>query len=338
MPRRQISDGRSPDVRSPLKKTSPAVSGITPVMRLKTVLLPAPLGPIRPWIAPRVTVMEKSATASKPPNRRETPRSSRSKAGSRSCGRPSAQSPEKAPGRAWKGHQSLGREEHGEDEDGAEDEDLVVVELAQELGRDGHQNGPDHRPPDAPRAADDGEDDQQHHRFQAEVAGVKDLAEMGEEDAGEPGNEAPEHEGGQLVAKDVHAQRLGQEVGLADGAGREAEARMVEADEGERDPDAEHGHQAVQLELSVEGEPEQLIGLGDSHQPGGAPEQPLEEIIEEEPDHLREGEGDEEVVGVARQGGGGGGGEGEGGDAGGGEAGAAAKPHRRAPAAGRETP
>src|SRR2546426_12454250 len=89
-----------PDVRSPLKKTSPAVSGITPVMRLKTVLLPAPLGPIRPWIAPRVTVMEKSATASKPPNRRETPRSSRSKDGSRSCGRPSPQSPEKAPGRA----------------------------------------------------------------------------------------------------------------------------------------------------------------------------------------------------------------------------------------------
>src|SRR6266852_5481248 len=267
IPRRQISDGRSPDVRSPLKKTSPAVSGITPVIRLKTVLLPAPLGPIRPWIAPRATVMERSATASKPPNRRETPRSSRSKADSRSCGRPSARSPEKAPGRARKGHQSLGREEHGEDENGAEDEDLVVVELAQELGRDGHEDGPNHRPPDAPRAADDGEDDQQHHRLQAEVAGVKDLAEMGEEDAGEPGNEAPENEGGQLVAKDVHAHRLGQE--------------------------------AVQLELSVEGEPEQPVGLGNSHQPRGAPEQPLEEIIEEEPDHLREGERDEEVVGAA---------------------------------------
>src|SRR3989441_12616160 len=178
MPRRQISDGRSPEVRSPLKNTAPAFSGMTPVIRLKPVLLPAPLGPIRPWIALRATVIERSATASKPPNRRETPRSSRSKADACSVRHPSAQSPEKAPGRARKGHQSLGREEHGEDEDGAEDEDLVVVELAQELGRDGHEDGPDHRPPDAPRAADDGEDDQQHHRLQAEVAGVKDLAEM----------------------------------------------------------------------------------------------------------------------------------------------------------------
>src|SRR2546428_9948351 len=137
--------------------------------------------------------MERSATASKPPNRRETPRSSRSKADSRSGGRPAAQSPEKAPGRARKGHQSLGREEHGEDEDGAENEDLVVVELAQQLGRDGHEDGPDHRPPDAPRAADDGEDDQQHHRLQAEVAGEKDLAEIGEVYAGEAGKEAPEN-------------------------------------------------------------------------------------------------------------------------------------------------
>src|SRR5438128_3752347 len=257
MPRRQISDGRSPEVRSPLKNTAPAFSGMTPVIRLKTVLLPAPLGPIRPWIAPRATVMERSATASRPPNRRETPRSSRSKAGSRLFRRPSEEPPEKAPGRAGKSDQSFGREEHGEDEHGAEDEDLVVMQLAQELGRDGHEDGSHHRPPDAARAADDREDDQQHHRLQAEVAGVKDLAEMGEEDAGEPGDEAPEHEGGQLVAEDVHAQRLGQEVGLADGAGREAEARMVEADEGERDAGAEHGHQSVQLELSVEGEPEQ---------------------------------------------------------------------------------
>src|SRR4029453_5074747 len=128
MPRRQTSDGRSPEVRSPLKKISPVVSGITPVIRLKTVLLPAPLGPTRPWIGPRATVIERSATASRPPKRRETLRSSRSKAGSHRSRFLSAPSPEEPPGRTRQRHQSLGRPEHREDEDGAEDEDLVVMQ------------------------------------------------------------------------------------------------------------------------------------------------------------------------------------------------------------------
>ena len=38
MPRRQISDGRSPEIRSRLNRISPAVRGMTPVIRLKTVL------------------------------------------------------------------------------------------------------------------------------------------------------------------------------------------------------------------------------------------------------------------------------------------------------------
>src|SRR5438445_12554163 len=139
MPRRQISDGRSPEVRSPLKNTAPAFSGMTPVIRLKTVLLPAPLGPIKPWIALRATVIERSATACRPPNRRLTPRSSRSKADSH-CSRVfAAPHPEEAPDRGRKGHQSLGRPEHGENEDGAEDEDLVVMQLAAELARDGQE-------------------------------------------------------------------------------------------------------------------------------------------------------------------------------------------------------
>src|SRR5262249_20958028 len=138
MPRRQTSDGGSPEMRSRLKRISPALSAVTPVIRLKTVLLPAPLGPMRPWIDPAATVIGRSATACTPPKRRETPRSSRSKAGSRGRRRPAAQSLAQAPRCARQRHEALGREQHRENENGAEDEDLVVMELAQELGGDRH--------------------------------------------------------------------------------------------------------------------------------------------------------------------------------------------------------
>ena len=48
MPSRVISKGSSPSMRSPLNSTEPEVSGMMPVMRLKTVVLPAPFGPISP--------------------------------------------------------------------------------------------------------------------------------------------------------------------------------------------------------------------------------------------------------------------------------------------------
>ena len=52
MPRRKISREGRPLMVSPRNCTAPEVSGSTPVMRLKVVDLPAPLGPIRPTIWP----------------------------------------------------------------------------------------------------------------------------------------------------------------------------------------------------------------------------------------------------------------------------------------------
>ena len=46
-------------------------------MQLKKVVLPAPLGPIRPMIWPGPTVRSTSRTATSPPNRRVTLRASR---------------------------------------------------------------------------------------------------------------------------------------------------------------------------------------------------------------------------------------------------------------------
>jgi hypothetical protein len=48
IPRRVMRPQRSPAIDAPSNSTSPEVGVYTPVMTLKTVVLPAPLGPIRP--------------------------------------------------------------------------------------------------------------------------------------------------------------------------------------------------------------------------------------------------------------------------------------------------
>src|SRR5882762_10165361 len=57
-----------PPISAPRKRTEPASGLSAPAMRLKTVLLPEPLGPIRPRISPSATSNETLLTAVKPPN------------------------------------------------------------------------------------------------------------------------------------------------------------------------------------------------------------------------------------------------------------------------------
>ncbi len=56
----------------------PASLSSTPVIRLNTVLLPAPLGPISPRISPLFISNETSFTATSPPNRLTSPLTSSS--------------------------------------------------------------------------------------------------------------------------------------------------------------------------------------------------------------------------------------------------------------------
>ena len=127
IPRRQISEGRRPDTRAPLKTISPEDSGSTPVSRLKTVLFPAPFGPIRPWIVRDATVIESPVTACRPPKRLPTSRSSRSNARSDGPGLGVATPRERVREAARQRHQPLGAHEHDDHEHRAVDEDFVVV-------------------------------------------------------------------------------------------------------------------------------------------------------------------------------------------------------------------
>ena len=58
---------------SPAKKTSPALGLSTLVIRLKTVDLPAPLGPITARISPGSTLRSTLSTATSAPKRRTEP-------------------------------------------------------------------------------------------------------------------------------------------------------------------------------------------------------------------------------------------------------------------------
>src|SRR4030065_2585839 len=60
--------GGRPSMRSPRKRMRPPVGLRTPVMRLKRVVFPAPLGPIRPVIVPALISKEQWSRAITSPN------------------------------------------------------------------------------------------------------------------------------------------------------------------------------------------------------------------------------------------------------------------------------
>src|ERR1019366_6445620 len=68
IPSRVMRCGGSPLMEIPSKRTAPEVNGYRPVMQLKAVVLPAPLGPIMETISPSPTSKERSSTAARLPS------------------------------------------------------------------------------------------------------------------------------------------------------------------------------------------------------------------------------------------------------------------------------
>jgi hypothetical protein len=60
MPRWQIASGVRPAISSPRNRMEAAVAVRAPEMQLKQVVLPEPLGPMRPRISPSLTSKETS--------------------------------------------------------------------------------------------------------------------------------------------------------------------------------------------------------------------------------------------------------------------------------------
>src|SRR5216684_1929516 len=68
-PRRQITCAGCPAISAPPKTIEPLLGRSAPAIRLKIVLLPEPLGPMRPRISPCRTSNDTWLTARKPPKR-----------------------------------------------------------------------------------------------------------------------------------------------------------------------------------------------------------------------------------------------------------------------------
>src|SRR5437667_552336 len=223
-PSRQMSCGLSPPRRRSRNRISPSSGARNPESRLKTVVFPAPLGPMRPTISPSATVRSSPSTARRPPKRLESPRTS---------SRLSARSSTIARGAPGSG--ALGQEEHHGDEERAVHDQMAARpaggrEVAPgELGERGEDEGAEDRPQRRARAAHDRTDDDLHGKRDAEErAGLERELIEGVEGPADPREEGGEHARDQLAPEGVDAEGLGRLLVLPDGDQVGAEARLLQ--------------------------------------------------------------------------------------------------------------
>src|SRR6266436_890572 len=231
-----------------LKRTLPASGRRWPVMRLNSVVLPAPLGPMMALIDPRGTVKRTPLTAWKPSKLLRSPVTS-------STRRPS---PHSLPEGHERPGDAPGEDEEQHHQDGAEDE-RPVLGVGDDLLVEPDQHG---RP-------EGGAEERAHapeERHDQDLGGLGPVGEIGEdtaiedaeEPAGQPREGAREHEGGQLVAAHVDPDELGSLRVLPDGGEHAAEGGAHDAAEEDKTRGHEdEGHEVEVLSSAVAAEERQ---------------------------------------------------------------------------------
>src|ERR1041385_1194367 len=134
-------------MRSPRKRTSPELGRCAPTRQEKSVVFPAPFGPMMPKTSPSLTSKSTAESASRPPKRFESLRTESSAAGMRGAPQPPPDADE-----------SLRLEEHDHDQQAAVDEEERVAQRRDgeklDLQRADDERAED-RPGDRAEAADD---------------------------------------------------------------------------------------------------------------------------------------------------------------------------------------
>src|SRR5262249_55701821 len=160
IPRRQRSGSGTSEMSAPRKTTWPAVGRSTPETRWKSVVLPAPFGPMIARSSPGPTERSTSATARSAPNERESLRASRSGVIASECWlarEPSSGALGVEP-TSRGADDATGQEDHHEDEDPArEDHPVLGVARQDLLDQDEH-----HRADDRTDKGADAADDHHH--------------------------------------------------------------------------------------------------------------------------------------------------------------------------------
>src|SRR5262245_59459479 len=123
MPLRAAMCGESPEMRSPRSRTSPELGARNDEISLKSVDLPAPLGPMIETISPSATSKDTSLTATRPPKRLvrcDTRRRPVTVSSPLLRQQPQAQEP-------------VGQDQHQRDQDAGIDEELVLARAKEEV-------------------------------------------------------------------------------------------------------------------------------------------------------------------------------------------------------------
>src|ERR1700682_3058824 len=214
-------------------------------MTLTRVVLPAPLGPIRPWIAPCSTSSDTPSTAPTPPKCRWTlsSRRSTSSISSRPPRGPDEGQPAAADDALWPEDDDGDQEETGDDVD-------VVRGLYKDPGQGRHHQGADHRTEKVAAATQHGEAQDLHRARDAVllIARVDEGLEVCFECTSEPGQDRAQDKRDHLVARHVDALAQRGELVLPDRGPCRAQPAL-----GQPPDDKEHDRQADQHEIdSVE--------------------------------------------------------------------------------------
>src|SRR6185295_11547724 len=194
---------------------SPRSGGRKPESRLNAVVLPAPLGPMRPSTSPRAISSERSRTATNPPKRLEIPETWRS-GGTGLSGRAG---PEAAQGRVG----ALREEKHHRDQQEAVGDQVragpaSLPEVdARGLGEGAQDEGAENRSHDGARAAHNGSDDDLDRQRDPEYRGGLEREEVERvERPPHPGEERRDDHRQHLVAERVDSEGLAGALVLAD--------------------------------------------------------------------------------------------------------------------------
>src|SRR2546427_2364393 len=210
-PRAAIWCGLSPVMSWPSKTIEPRVGRRNPLNRLKQVVLPAPLGPIRPTISPLSTVRSTRLTAARPPNSRVSSRASRiaTKSGRRARRGRRGRAPGSEPGeRPRQRDETAGQEQDGQ-QHGDREEDRLVRASSERLREQRQEGRADDRADEVPAATDVVVDQDVRRHEEAELRRKQEPDEVSVERPGRPREETPEHEGQKLVAGGCGAARGG---------------------------------------------------------------------------------------------------------------------------------
>src|SRR6266508_5126641 len=188
MPAFATACGGRPLISRPAKAMRPAVGRSCPAMRLKIVVLPAPLGPMMLRISPSLRTRSSPLTASKPPNCRVSP--CISSMGRRSLRRPSREPPESlhAP------YDALWKKYRHRDQQETEEQQPELLEEPEHLRHDRHDECAHDRARNRPGSADHDEENPVQRDPEARVGGVEVGDIHSVQASGDPGDHPAEDE------------------------------------------------------------------------------------------------------------------------------------------------